>query len=62
MELTLVLYSIYSGDGPLAASIKEMTNWNRNFVKRYIKTAYPVIVNEALWSLGTVLYSIAYAK
>ena len=62
VELTLVLYSIYSGDGPLAASIKEMTNWNRNFVKRYIKTAYPVIVNEALWSLGTVLYSIAYAK
>ena len=62
VELTLVLYSIYSGDGPLAASIKEMTNWNRNFVKRYIRTAYPVIVNEALWSLGTVLYSIAYAK
>ncbi|CCQ94251.1 MATE efflux family protein [[Clostridium] ultunense Esp] len=62
VELGLILYSIYSGDGPLAANIKEMTNWNRNFVKRYIKTAYPVIVNEAFWSLGTVLYSIAYAK
>lgn len=62
VELTLILYSVYSGNGPLAASIKEMTNWNRNFVKRYIRTAYPVIVNEALWSLGTVLYSIAYAK
>lgn len=62
VELSLILYSIYSGDGPLAANIKEMTNWNRSFVKRYIETAYPVIINEALWSLGTVLYSIAYAK
>src|SRR5699024_7276867 len=54
IELTLILYSIYSGYGPLAANLKEMTNWNKNFVIRYIKTAYPVIVNEALWSLGTV--------
>src|SRR5699024_10466754 len=28
VELTLILYSVYSGNGPLAASIKEMTNWN----------------------------------
>ena len=62
VELALILYSIYSGGGPLAANIKEMTDWNKNFVKRYFKTAYPVILNEALWALGTVLYSIAYAK
>lgn len=62
VELALILYSVYSGGGPLAANIKEMTDWNKNFIKRYLKTAYPVILNEALWALGTVLYSIAYAK
>lgn len=62
VELALILYSIYSTDGPLAGSIREMTCWNKSFVKRYFKTTYPVILNEALWALGTVLYSIAYAK
>ncbi len=62
VELALILYSVYSGGGPLAGNIKEMTHWNKSFVKRYFETAYPVILNEALWALGTVLYSIAYAK
>lgn len=62
VELFIILYSIYSSRGPLAGSIKEMTDWNKDFVKKYFKTATPVIFNEALWSLGTVLYSIAYAK
>ncbi len=62
VEVAFILYSIYSGDGPLAGSIKEMTDWNKDFLKKYFKTTYPVILNEALWSLGNVLYSIAYAK
>lgn len=62
VELLFILYSIYSDFGPLAGSIKEMTDWNTSFVKKYFNTAYPVILNEALWSLGTVMYSIAYAK
>ncbi|HHV38045.1 MAG TPA: MATE family efflux transporter [Tepidimicrobium sp.] len=62
VELFIILYFVYSSRGPLAGSIREMTDWNKNFVKRYFKTATPVIFNEAFWSLGTVLYSIAYAK
>lgn len=63
VEIVLILYAIYSdSSNPLAGSIKEMTDWSKNFVNRYFKTAYPVIINEALWSLGNVLYSIAYAK
>lgn len=63
VEIALILYFIYSNNkNPLAGSIKDMTDWTGDFVKKYFKTAYPVILNEALWSLGTVLYSIAYAK
>lgn len=62
VEVGLILYSVYSGNSPLAGNIKEMTDWNRDFVKKYFSTTYPVIINEALWSLGNVLYSIAYAK
>ncbi len=63
VEIALILYFIYSNNkNPLAGSIKDMTDWTGDFVKKYFKTAYPVILNEAFWSLGTVLYSIAYAK
>lgn len=63
VEIALILYFIYSNNkNPLAGSIRDMTDWTSDFVKKYFKTAYPVILNEALWSLGTVLYSIAYAK
>lgn len=64
VEIALILYSIYSRkkNNPLAHSLRNMTNWTGNFIKKYFKTAYPVILNEAFWSLGTVLYSLAYAK
>ncbi len=63
LEIILILYSIYSSKkSPLAHSFSDMTDWTAIFVKKYFKTAYPVILNEAFWSLGTVLYSIAYAK
>lgn len=63
IEIALILYSIYSNrNNPLAHNIKSMTDWSKDFIKKYFKTAYPVILNEAFWSLGTVLYSLAYAK
>lgn len=65
VEISLIFYSIYSNKrvaNPLAQNIKGLTNWTGDFVKKYFKTAYPVILNEAFWSLGTVLYSLAYAK
>lgn len=64
VEIVLILYSIYSRkrNNPLAHSVSSMMDWSGDFIKKYFKTAYPVIVNEAFWSLGTVLYSLAYAK
>lgn len=62
IEIGVTLYAIYSKDGVLAASIKELFSWNKEFFNKYIKTTYPVILAEGAWSLGQVMYSIAYAK
>ena len=62
VEIGVVLYAIYCKDGVLAASIKELFGWNKEFFNKYIKTTYPVILAEGAWSLGQVMYSIAYAK
>lgn len=62
VELLFILYAVYSGGGPLRANIKELLNWNKEFVKKYMITVSPVIINEGFWSLGQVLYSVAYAR
>ena len=62
VELGFILYAIYSERGVLSASIKELTSWEKNFFIKYIKTTYPVVLNEAIWALGNIMYSIAYAR
>ena len=63
VEIFVILYTIYSDEeNPLAGKLKELTNWNKNFLKRYFSTTSPVMLNEALWSLGNIMYSIAYSK
>lgn len=62
IELSLMLYSVYSTKGPLAGTVKELFGWNKELLNKYFKTASPVIFNEGFWSLGQVMYSIAYAK
>ena len=62
VEITFILYTVYRNPGPLAATLKELLDWDKVFVARYLKTTYPVIVNEAFWSLGQIMYSIAYAR
>ena len=62
VELGIILFSIYGSHSILAMHWTDLITWERNFAKRYFKTTYPVIINEALWSLGMVMYSVAYAK
>lgn len=62
VEVGITFYSVYASRGPLAAEIKELFGWSKDFYIKYIKTTYPVVLAEGAWSLGQVMYSIAYAK
>jgi len=62
VEFIFILYSVYYPKGILAAGLKELLTWDKEFTKRYIKTTYPVIFAEGSWSLGQVMYAVAYAK
>lgn len=62
LELAVTLLFVYRGRGVLKANFKELFSFDGSFFRRYIFTTWPVILNEAFWSLGQVMYSIAYAK
>ena len=59
----LALISItYAKKSPVAASLRELTNFDRNFLASVIKPMLPVIVNELFWALGTTTYNAIYGR
>lgn len=62
VEMVLLLSIIYKRKNPLAASIHEMLDLKFEFIRTFFKKTIPVILNEGLWSLGTTMYSVAYAR
>ena len=63
VEILFILYFVYKEIDPLAANIKGVNFLAKGiFKKDSFKTTYPVVINEALWALGQVMYSVAYAR
>lgn len=62
VEIIFLFYVVYKEIGPLSATLKELLDWDRSFIKKYVDTISPVVLNEAFWSLGQIMYSIAYAR
>ncbi len=61
-ECFILLLCIYIKRYPLAASLKELLDFDMSFVKRYFKVSLPVVFNDVIWSLGVVTYNWVYAR
>ncbi|MBC2854922.1 MATE family efflux transporter [Cetobacterium sp. 2A] len=61
-ELAFILYVVYFKKNIVAAPLNSLINFNWNLIKRFFKTAFPVIFNDIVWIAGITAYSIAYAK
>ena len=62
IELALILFIVYGQKMEIAASFKEMLDIPSSLFMQYLKTGLPVILNEGFWSLGMVMYTVAYAR
>lgn len=62
IEMVLLIYLIYKTDSVLAAKVTDFIHFNKQFVNQIFKTALPVLINEGIWALGTVMYTMALAK
>ena len=61
VEMAATLAIVYRLRLVPAAGIKELFSFTRLYVKRFYRTALPVIFNESLWALGTIMYTVVYA-
>lgn len=61
LEFTcLALYVYLSGNHPLAATWRDLRLLGRGLRRRVFRTALPVTISEATWSIGNAVYYIAY--
>lgn len=61
-ECATLLIVTYVKKSPVAASLRELTDFDRAFVAKVIKPMLPVILNELFWSLGITTYNIIYGR
>ena len=62
LECVALLLIAYRQRLPVAASLRELTDFDKKFFARVIKPVLPVILNELFWSLGITTYNIIYAR
>lgn len=62
LEFSVLYIALKKHRGPLTGKLKDFVTFDSHFKKMYIMTAGPVIINETFWSLGQIVYQIAYAK
>jgi putative MATE family efflux protein len=61
-ECVTLISIIYLKRSPVAASLRELTDFDIVFLRRVIKPMLPVILNELFWSLGITTYNIIYGR
>lgn len=63
VETSLIVYSIWFGKRKILRNRPgDLSKLTWDYFKKYLKIASPVIINESLWGLGTVIFTIAYAR
>ena len=62
LEAAILAIGAWTRRYPIAGSIRELTDWSRVWVLRFLGVASPVILNEVTWSLGITAYSAFFAR
>ena len=62
LECVLLISLTYLRKTAAAASLREMNGFKGGYLRKYIKTAMPVVFNELAWSLGITTYNMVYAR
>jgi putative MATE family efflux protein len=61
-EFIVLLFYTYRLRTTAAARLNELLGYSKEFISAYFKTTGPVILNELLWSLGSTMYVVIYAR
>jgi putative MATE family efflux protein len=61
-EMIILISVSYAKRYPMAGKLRELIAFNSPFVSRFIRIAFPVVLNETLWALGITVQNIIFAR
>ncbi|MGL4773069.1 MAG: MATE family efflux transporter [Clostridium sp.] len=62
LECLIIVSYVYYSKSPLAGTVKELFDFDFMYIKKILFTVFPVLLNEACWGLGAVMYNVIYGR
>ncbi len=62
VEFFIIVYIIYIRNKEISIRFNDFKSLRLDFVSKVFKVAFPVLLNEMMWGLGTILYLFVFAK
>ena len=62
VQALFVLAAFLFGKNPYRGPVRELFAFDRDFCRRHLRVSTPVLLNEALWALGTNVYVMVFAR
>ncbi len=62
LQALFLVIVVLVGNSPFKGKISDYFSFKFDFVKKYFKTAFPVLLNETLWAVGTNVYVMVLAR
>lgn len=62
VETIVIVFLVYKGNGVLAAKLRDFKDLNVAFFKRSYKIILPVLLNDILWGMASIMYSVVYGR
>lgn len=62
IEMCIILYAVYFRDSHLRGKISELFTYKFSLVKKFIRVAMPVVLNELGWAIGTLTFAYIYGQ
>ena len=62
LECVTLITITYAKKSPVAASLRQLTDFDRVFFGKVIRPMLPVMLNELFWALGITTYNVIYGR
>jgi putative MATE family efflux protein len=62
VETAILVTGCYLNRYPPAGTLKELFAFNSDYAARFLKVAFPVILNEVFWSVGVTAQNLIFAR
>lgn len=62
VEMLATLGLVYGLRLAAAGRTREMLDLSALFIRKFVRTVVPVVLNESIWALGTIMYIVVYSR